>query len=225
MSTLRTTTLKHASSAADNLVFATDGGSTFDGGVLVVDATNNRVGINRNPGTTFDCEGNARFRNNVTLNNNVTVDAGDVAVNTNQFYIQQSTGRVGIGTTSPASPFTIAWSGTQSIIQNITSSASGAGISFQATGTTTSTSVTIRAIDNNFTINTGGNSTVRVLGTASEPGFMALGGNDPTSKLHIQGGTVTNDALIHIDQDAAGHGPRGKVATLEPLQRVDVLAR
>ena len=111
MSTLRTTTLKHSgSSTLDNLVFSNAGesrfcpNSSFGRAALYVDGQTNRVGVNNEtPGVALDVDGAVNATGNATLGGTLNL-SGDFSVGTNpSLFVDTSntTGRVGIGTSTP----------------------------------------------------------------------------------------------------------------------------
>jgi len=111
MSTLRTTTLKHGGSTIlDNLVLSNAGetrfcpNSSFGRAALYVDGQTNRVGVNtESPGVALDVDGAINATGNTTLGGTLNL-SGDFSVGTNpSLFVDTSntTGRVGIGTSTP----------------------------------------------------------------------------------------------------------------------------
>ncbi len=134
---------------------------------------------------------------------------GDFAVNTNQLYVDTSTGNVGIGTTSPGAKLEIAptaASGTVTGLRLYNSNAlvgSGAAIDFYAgDGPYKEARIYTSAVDMNkgdlrFAPSNGTTFTdaMAILNT----GNVGIGTTSPTSRLHISG-AVTGKALAIFDE-------------------------
>ena len=113
MSILRATTLQHGSSAVQNIVLDNQGRASFgpDGpqsvSTLYVNAQTSRVGVNtESPSVALDVTGAINSTGNVTAGGTLTVTGittltNDLVVDTDTLFVDVSTDRIGIGTTSP----------------------------------------------------------------------------------------------------------------------------
>jgi hypothetical protein len=89
-----------AASIAGTLAVA--GAATFDTTTLVVDATNNRVGINKaTPTTTLDVSGTFAASGAATLGSTLAV-TGNATFDTDTLFVDAANNRVGVGTITPA---------------------------------------------------------------------------------------------------------------------------
>jgi hypothetical protein len=89
-----------AASIAGTLAVA--GAATFDTTTLVVDATNNRVGINKaTPTTTLDVSGTFAASGAATLSSTLAV-TGNATFDTDTLFVDAANNRVGVGTITPA---------------------------------------------------------------------------------------------------------------------------
>ena len=111
--TLTTGTLTVSGTGASSIA----GNVSFDTDTLFVDAANNRVGIGTTtPGTILSVQGVGNFAGTSSMlystlalpsfsatstSATSTLAAGGFTVGTNQFLVQQTSGRIGVGTTSP----------------------------------------------------------------------------------------------------------------------------
>ena len=108
MSTLRTTSIIHGSSAVDNIVLDNQGRAIFGPNspagraALYVNAQLNRVGINtESPSVELDVDGQISATGNATIGGTLNV-TGNIAINTNTLFVDTVNQRVGINTNSPA---------------------------------------------------------------------------------------------------------------------------
>lgn len=93
--------------ASDDVTFGsvTAGDAVFDTNVLVVDATNNRVGIGTaSPATGLSVAVAAAFASTLAVTGAVTLTA-DLTVDTSTFKVDSTNNRVGVGTASPGVTF------------------------------------------------------------------------------------------------------------------------
>jgi hypothetical protein len=160
------------------------GNTNFDSGVLFVDATNNRVGINNtapgvalrltgdidvsatanvqgnaNVGGTFGVAGNTTLTSNATLNGTLQTIAGNVNFDTGTLFVDATNNRVGINNTAPGVALRVTGATDISLTANIQGNANVGG-TFGVAGVTTLTgnatlNGTLQTIAGNVNIDSG----------------------------------------------------------------------
>jgi hypothetical protein len=154
------------------------GNATFDSGVLFVDATNNRVGINNTaPGValrltgdidvsaTANVQGNANVGGifgvvgNTTLNGSLQTIAGNVNFDTGTLFVDATNNRVGINNTAPGVALQVTGAADISSTANVQGAANVGG-TFGVAGVTTLTgnvtmSGALQTISGNVNIDSG----------------------------------------------------------------------
>lgn len=221
MSTLRTTTLKHGSSAIDNIVFDNQGRSTFGSNALFVNAQNQRVGVNTtSPTVALDVVGGINTTGNVNVGGQLNL-TGNFTVDTNVLFIDTTNNRVGINTSAPSAPLhvngtaLIGATGTQENsgyqlevraggnatlkIQSGSSSTSYLGFGTQSNGLSNNISVS----NNNdlWVVTVAGSQRVYI----DSNGNVGLSQNSPQGKLDIA--TATGESIV-FDSAGASQQPR-----------------
>jgi len=180
------------------------GNATFDSGVLFVDATNNRVGINNTaPGValrltgdidisaTANIQGNANIggifgvSGNTTLNGGLQTIAGNVNFDTGTLFVDATNNRVGIGNTAPGVALRVTGATDISLTANVQGNANVGG-TFGVAGVTTLTgnvtmSGTLQTISGNVNIDSG---VLFVDGTNNRVG---INNTAPTVALEVAG--------------------------------------
>ena len=210
MSTLRTTTLQHGSSAVQNIVLDNQGRALFgpDGpqgrAALYVNAQNNRIGINNEtPTVALDVDGAINVTSNTTLGGTLSVTGittltNDLVVDTNTLFVDVSTNRVGIGTNSPTQPLQLN-AATGNMLQAFSLADSvKAYIGLSAA----TNSPLIGAVANdlcfrseNANIKFGTASSTRTDVTINSSGNVGLGTSSPSSQLHCTGDIKFGNAI------------------------------
>ncbi len=200
------------------------GDLTVDTNTLKVDSTNNRVGINNaSPSAELDITGTGedisvrinaptgydaelKFANNgstaFTLGHDDATDnfvIGTANVDTNQRFVIDSSGNVGIGTTSPDSLLHVDGSG---VVGRFNSSSGAVKLRFQEAGTARAFVGTLNG-SNGLAIFGSDGITERV--RVDTNGNVGIGTTSPNSKLEVldtSGATITlnrNDTTIAVD--------------------------
>ena len=193
MSTLRTTTLKHGSSAIDNIVFDNQGRSTFGNNALFVNAQNQRVGVNTtSPTVALDVDGQIRGTGNVNFTGQLNL-TGNLAVDTNVLFVDTVNNRVGVGTASPGRTFHVS-SGLFNPVR-IQSTQASSRIEFQSSATADLLILfQCGSNGNDFEINTNtaGGGTRRV--TVTGAGNVGINVTAPDAILHVKKGNSGSEA-------------------------------
>jgi len=195
------------------------GNATFDSGVLFVDATNNRVGINNTApsvalrltgdidvSATANIQGNANVGGifgvvgNTTLNGSLQTIAGNVNFDTGTLFVDATNNRVGIGNTAPAVALRVTGATDISLTANVQGAANVGG-TFGVAGVTTlvgnvTMSGDLQTISGNVNFDTG---TLFVDATNNRVG---INNTTPTVALQVTGSanvtTSVNSALFTI---------------------------
>ena len=175
-------------------------GTTSPATPLHVETSGNSVALFKS--TTANS--NIVFRDG-TATADVTVGSVDngqfrIQVNNNERLRIDSSGRVGIGTTSPAYPLHISSTFGLPILIERTNSRN-AGIRFKDNQTTSVDSVNIKADINDFVITTGGNEAMRI----DSSGNVGIGTSSPNGRTEIVS-SATGDTLALQLSNSAGAG-------------------
>ena len=192
MSTLRTTTLKHGSSAIDNIVFDNQGRSTFGNNALFVNAQNQRVGVNTtSPTVALDVVGAINATGNVGFSGQLNL-TGNLAVDTSVLFVDTVNNRVGVGTASPDRVFHV-YGGFFNPVR-VQSTQASSRIEFQSSATASFDTVSCGSNGNDFEINTNtaGGGTRRV--TVTGAGNVGINVTAPDAILHVKKGNSGSEA-------------------------------
>lgn len=198
MSILRATTLQHGSSAVQNIVLDNQGRASFgpDGpqavSTLYVNAQTSRVGVNtESPSVALDVTGAINSTGNVTAGGTLTVTGittltNDLIVDTDTLFVDVSTNRVGIGTTTPDQLLHL--KSTSSFIAISDSADAGeSGILFRRTDNNQNRGYVIYDFTNDalkFRASTNGSGEEMRIDSA---GNVGIGSTDPADKLEVAG--------------------------------------
>jgi filamentous hemagglutinin len=195
------------------------GNATFDSGVLFVDATNNRVGINNTaPGValrltgdidvsaTANIQGNANVGGifgvfgNTTLSGTLQTISGNSTFNSGTLFVDATNNRVGINNTAPGVALRVTGAADISLTANVQGAANVGG-SLGVAGNTTLTgnatlSGTLQTISGNVNIDSG------VLFVDATNNRVGINNTTPTVALEVLGAanvtTSVNSALLTV---------------------------
>ena len=195
------------------------GNSNFDSGVLFVDATNNRVGINNTApavalrvtgavdiSSTANIQGNANIGGNLGVTGNATItgflttSAGNVNISTGTLYVDTINNKVGINNTAPAVALRVTGATDISSTANVQGNANVGG-TLGVSGITTLSgnailSGSLQTISGNSNFDSG------VLFVDATNNRVGINGTSPSVALDVTGAanisTSVNSALITV---------------------------
>jgi len=195
------------------------GNSNFDSGVLFVDSTNNRVGINNTaPGVALrvtgsvdisssanvqgnaNVAGNLQVGGNITLNGTVQTLTGNVIIDSGTLFVDSVNKRIGVNNTTPGSALSVTGAADISSYANVQGSANVGG-SLTVAGNSTfvgnvSLQGALQTISGNVNFDSG------TLFVDSTNNRVGLNSTTPTVALDVVGSanvtTSVNSSLITV---------------------------
>jgi hypothetical protein len=209
------TSAEKALQIGNRAMFFSDGGVTTDlQNNSHLDNSNNRVAMQTDLGSLYQ-----QYQGIHKWFNAASVSAGATQTMTERMRIDAS-GNVGIGISSPSAKLHVVETNTNTIVGKIKSSTSASYLSFEDNSTTAG-QVRVGAIGNEFVINAGGATAVRIDSNQN----VGIGTSSPSAKLHVANAateeyifeTTSNNTRSQVEvksKDSSGNAVQTRIASM-----------